>query len=117
MKREIICTNCPMGCPLTVEYEDGKILSITGNTCKNGITFGTNEVLCPKRTITSIVKLTNRDMMLSVKSASELPKERMFEFMDIINNTKAEAPVKVGDIIVENIGGTGINIVATKSIK
>ncbi len=117
MIKELICTNCPMGCPLTVEYEDGKILSITGNTCKNGITFGTNEVLCPKRTITSIVKITNRDMMLSVKSESELPKERIFEFMDIINKTTAKAPVKTGDIIVENIGGTGINIVATKSIK
>lgn len=116
MKRELICTNCPMGCPLTVEYEDGKIISITGNTCKNGITFGTNEVLCPKRTITSIVKLTNRDMMLSVKSASELPKERIFEFMDIINKTTAEAPVKSGDVIVQNIGGTGIDIVATKTV-
>lgn len=117
MKREIICTNCPMGCPLTVEYEDGKILSIKGNTCKNGITFGTNEVLCPKRTITSIVKVTNRDMMLSVKSASELPKERIFEFMDIINKTSVTAPVKTGDVIVADIGGTGIDIVATKSIR
>ena len=117
MVRDIICTNCPMGCPLRVEYEDGKILSITGNTCKNGITFGTNEVLCPKRTITSIVKVTNRDIMLSVKSASELPKERMFEFMDIINGTKVQAPIKSGDIIVQNIGNTGIDIVATKTIK
>jgi len=117
MIRELICTNCPMGCPLTVEYEDGRIISITGNTCKNGITFGTNEVLCPKRTLTSIVKLSNRDVMLSVKSASELPKERLFEFMDIINKTTASAPVKTGDVIVENIGGTGIDIVATKSVK
>lgn len=117
MVRDIICTNCPMGCPLRVEYEDGKILSITGNTCKNGITFGTNEVLCPKRTITSIVKVINRDIMLSVKSASELPKERMFEFMNIINNTKVKAPIKSGDVIVKDIGGTGIDIVATKTIK
>lgn len=116
MIRELICTNCPMGCPLRVEYEDGKILSITGNTCKNGITFGTNEVLCPKRTITSIVKLSNRDTMLSVKSASELPKERIFEFMEIINKAAVSAPVKTGDVIVENIGGTGIDIVATKTI-
>lgn len=117
MIKEIICTNCPMGCPMTVEYENGKILSITGNTCKNGITFGTNEVLSPKRTITSIVRLSNRGGMLPVKSEAELPKEKIFEYMDIINRTAVEAPVKLGDVIVENIGGTGINIVATKSVK
>ncbi len=117
MIKELICTNCPMGCPMTVEYENGKILSITGNTCKNGITFGTNEVLCPKRTITSIVRLSNRSGMLSVKSEAELPKEHIFEYMDIINRTTATAPVKVGDVIIKDIGGTGINIVATKSIK
>ena len=117
MIKELICTNCPMGCPLRVEYEDGKILSIEGNTCKNGITFGTNEVLYPKRTITSIVKISNRNGMLSVKSEAELPKEKIFEYMDIINRVAANAPVKVGDVIIENIGGTGINIVATKSVK
>ena len=56
-------------------------------------------------------------MMLSVKSASELPKERIFEFMDIINKTSVTAPVKTGDVIVADIGGTGIDIVATKSIR
>ena len=117
MIKELICTNCPMGCPLSVEYENGKILSIRGNTCKNGITFGTNEVLCPKRTITSIVRVQNRSLMLSVKSEAELPKEKIFDYMQIINKAVAKAPVKVGDVIIENIGGTGINIVATKSIK
>lgn len=117
MIKELICTNCPIGCPLRVEYEDGKILSISGNTCKNGITFGTNEVLCPKRTITSIVRLSNREGMLPVKSASELPKDRIFEFMEIISSAVATAPVKSGDVIVENIGGTGIDVVATKTVK
>ena len=110
MKRELICTNCPIGCPLTVEFEDGKILSITGNTCKNGITFGTNEVLCPKRTITTIVRMENRNGMLPVK-------DRMFEFMGIINGTVAKAHVKCGDVIISDIGGTGIDIVATKTVE
>lgn len=117
MTRELICTNCPIGCPLTVEFEDGKILSITGNTCKNGITFGTNEVLCPKRTITTIVKMENRSGMLPVKSASELPKERIFEFMATINGVVAKAPIKCGDVIISDIGGTGIDIVATKTVE
>lgn len=117
MIKELICTNCPIGCPLKVEYEDGKIISITGNTCKNGITFGTNEVLHPKRTLTSIVKLENRGIMLSVKSNSELPKERIFEFMETIKVTTAKAPIKCGDVIIPNIGGTGVDIVATKTIE
>ncbi len=117
MIKELICTNCPMGCLLKVEYENGKVLSVSGNTCKNGITFGTNEVLCPKRTLTSVVKIKNRNVMLSVKTESEVPKDKIFQLMKIINQISVTAPIRCGDVVAENIGNTGANVVATKNVK
>lgn len=116
MTRNMICTSCPMGCRLTVEYEDGKVLSVTGNTCKNGIVYGTNEVLHPKRTLTTVVRVERRTEMLSVKSASPLPKEALFDCMALLRKTTAKAPVAIGDVILANIGGTGVDIVATKAV-
>ena len=57
-KRELICIGCPMGCPLTVQLEDGEILSITGQTCKRGEVYARNEVTNPTRIVTSTVKGT-----------------------------------------------------------
>ena len=54
-KRELICIGCPMGCPLTVQLEDGEILSITGQTCKRGEVYARNEVTNPTRIVTSTV--------------------------------------------------------------
>ncbi len=114
-QREITCTSCPFGCQITVKIDDsGEILSITGNTCKRGETYARNEITNPVRMITSTVAVRNSLYpVVSVKTSAPVAKGRIFEYMKVINKVSVEAPVKIGDVIVKDMLGTGIDLVAT----
>ena len=114
MKRNLTCIICPRGCSITVESTaDG--LKVTGNTCSRGKEYAINECTHPKRTVTSVVKVANRpDVMVSVKTAGPVPKEHIFDTMEIIRKISANAPVSIGDVLYKDVYGT--DIVATKSI-
>ena len=109
MQKNIICVACPMGCGVTVEIADnGDILSVTGNT------YARTEITNPVRSLATTVKVEGGIYnVVPCKSAGALPKDKIMECMEVINAAQAEAPVKLGDILIENILGTGINIVAT----
>lgn len=115
MKKELTCINCPLGCSVTVTMEDdGTITDITGNTCKRGEVYARNEVKNPVRTITSTVKVEGGSAYsVPVKTSDAIPKEKMKEAMVEINEALAKAPIKVGDVIIDSIAGTGIKLVAT----
>lgn len=114
MKREMICINCPRGCHLTVDDEK---LTVEGNFCPRGKTYGINEVTHPMRTLTSTAYVKNGTIdRVSVKSDKPIPKELMFKVMDEINKIRLNAPVTIGDILIENVLDTGSNIIATKSV-
>lgn len=115
MQRNIICVACPMGCGLTVEIADnGDILSVSGNTCKRGNTYARTECTNPVRSLATTVKVNGGIYnVVPCKSAGSLPKDKIMECMTVINNAEVKAPVTLGDILVENILGTGINIIAT----
>ena len=115
MQKNIICVACPMGCGVTVEITDnGDILSVTGNTCKRGDTYARTECTNPVRTLSTTVKVNGGIYnVVPCKSAGSLPKDKIMDCMEIINKVQAEAPVLLGDVLVENILGTGIDIVAT----
>lgn len=115
MQRNIICVACPMGCGLTVEITDnGDILSVSGNTCKRGDTYARTECTNPVRSLATTVKVNGGIYnVVPCKSAGSLPKDKIMECMTVINNAEVKAPVTLGDILVENILGTGINIIAT----
>ena len=114
MKRQITCIVCPRGCTITVEGS-GDHLTVTGNSCPRGEKHAIAEVTHPVRTLTSSVRVSNREStMVSVKSAAPVPKEKMQEIMEKIRNASVNAPVSVGDVILSNIYGT--EIVATKQI-
>ena len=114
MKRELTCIICPRGCSLTVNM-DGAKTCVSGNGCPKGEKYGIEECTHPTRTVTSIVRVENcKNTMVSVKTASPVPKEKIFEIMEIIKKTSVKAPVKIGDIILTNIYGT--DIIATKDI-
>lgn len=104
-----------MGCGVTVEIADnGEILSVTGNTCKRGDTYARAECTNPVRSLATTVRVEGGiHNVVPCKSAGSLPKDKITECMEIINKAQVNAPVKLGDILVENILGTGINIVAT----
>ena len=80
-----------------------------------GAKYGEEECTHPTRTLTTTMKVEGRDMV-SVKSAAPLPKEHLFDYMKLINEVPLKAPVHIGDVVLRDIGGTGVDIVATKSV-
>lgn len=114
MKRNLTCIICPRGCSLSVEITD-KAALVTGNGCQRGEKYAIDECTNPTRTVTSTVKIENREnTQVSVKTAAPVPKDKIFEVMRLIREKKACAPVHMGDIIIADVFGT--DIVATKSI-
>lgn len=115
MKRNLTCIICPRGCLLEAEI-NGDSVSVSGNACPKGEKYGIDECLHSVRTVTAIVRVGNReDTMLSVKTENPIPKENIFDLMDIINSKIVYAPIEIGDIICDNVFGT--NVIATKQIK
>ncbi len=105
-----------MGCPVTVELDNGEITSIAGNTCKRGETYARNECTNPKRSLTTTVKVIGGECaVVPCKSSGAIPKGKIMECADFIRGVQITAPVKIGDVLVNNILGTGINIVATNN--
>lgn len=112
MEKRLTCIVCPMGCEITVNFENGKVLSVSGNTCPRGEIYAENECISPKRTVTSTVKCLDGSL-LSVKTSRPIDKNKMTECMEIINKTTAKLPVKIGDVIIKDV--FGCDIIATQN--
>ena len=117
MKKEIICTVCPRGCHIQVEGEGEKVLSVEGQGCKRGLEYASAEFAHPVRILTTTVKLAGANDLLPVRSAQPLPKEKLFDCMDVIRAVEVQLPVKCYDVVIPNICGTGVDIVATKTVE
>ncbi len=103
-----------MGCALEVNLEEK---SVTGNTCKRGAIYGMEEVTHPTRVITSTVKVKSESLpMLPVKTDKPIDKALNFKCIEALKSIKVKTPIRVGDVIVKDILGTGINIVATRTL-
>lgn len=115
--RELICIGCPLGCPLTVEMKGTEVVSVTGNTCPNGDRYARKEVTDPRRTVTSTVRVLGGSLpVVSVKTAQDIPKNKIFDCMQELATIRVKAPVREGDVIVSNIADTGVSVIATKEI-
>ena len=113
----LICIGCPLGCPLTVEMEGSEVKAVSGNTCPRGDAYARKEMTNPTRIVTSTVRVAGgRLAMVSVKTASDIPKGKIFDCVKALKDVEVKAPVKIGDVIVENVAGTGVNIIATKNV-
>ena len=111
------CIMCPLGCELTVTLEDGVFTSVTGNTCPRGAKYAQDEVTAPKRMLTSTVAVEGGLLpLLPVVSASVLPKERILDCAAYLRGVKVTAPVKTGDVVVKNILGLGVDIIASRDM-
>ncbi|MCB2289848.1 DUF1667 domain-containing protein [Clostridium sp. CS001] len=116
MNQEYICIVCPRSCHLMVSDEHGTI-EVTGNTCKRGYDHGVQEFTAPVRMLTTTVAIGNAYLSrLPVISSIELPKEKMNECLEVLYGLHLEAPITCGDIIVENICNTGIEICASRTM-
>ena len=114
---EITCIQCPLGCALTVSV-DGDNVTVSGNTCPRGAEYGKKEVLHPSRTVTSTVVIKGGVLpRLSVKTKTDIPKEKIFDVMEVIRKTTVTAPIHIGDVIIENVCGTGADVIATKTVE
>lgn len=112
--KELICIMCPKGCHLTVDDE----LNVTGNTCPRGATYGKQEVTDPRRYLTSTVRLVSKDhRRLPVISSGDLPKDKVSEVVKYLDTVVVKAPVNVKDVVVKNVLGLGVDILATRTIK
>lgn len=113
--KELVCIVCPKGCRLHVDDENGYLVS--GNSCIRGAEYGKNEILNPTRVLTSTVKAEGGlYRRCPVKTNRAVPKAKLFEIMAALNAVTLSAPVQVGQVIIENVCGTGADIIATKGL-
>lgn len=115
MKRNMICIICPKGCSLEAEVGDAEI-KISGNACPRGEKYALDEINNPTRTVTAVMRVADRaNTMVSVKTEAPIPKNKIFELMELIKTKKVTAPIEIGQVICDNIYGT--RLIATKNIK
>lgn len=113
MNKELICIVCPRGCHLSVDEK----MNVTGNNCPRGAKYAISELTHPVRVLTSTVKIvSDNEERLPVKTSEAIAKELIFKAMEELNKIEVKAPIKIGDVIIENIAGSGVNLVATKNI-
>lgn len=117
MRKDIICTVCPIGCSISVEGEGEDIASIKGYGCNRGIEYGKNEFAHPVRILTTTVKVAGSDLLMPVRSSKPIPKELIMECMGVIKRTAVSGNVKRYDVIIPNICGSGADLVATGSLE
>lgn len=118
-KMEMTCIGCPNGCDITLTAEDGKIIEVLGNKCPKGIEFAENEFFHPMRTFTGsmdVIGSTEGAHTVSCRTQKEISKADMLAVAAEIKKYKIKLPVKVGDVLIENVCGTEVDIVATKNV-
>ncbi|OYT27108.1 MAG: hypothetical protein B6U97_02350 [Candidatus Altiarchaeales archaeon ex4484_96] len=115
--KKLVCIICPNSCELTVYLDEGEITKVKGNLCPKGVDYVREELYSPMRTVTSTVELKGGVLPLaSVKTSKPIPKEKIMDVMDLLADVMVWAPVEVGQLIVENAGESGANIISTKKI-
>lgn len=116
-EKNLICINCPMGCALTVVMDADRVVSVSGNTCRRGEDYARKEVTNPTRIVTSTVRVAGGDVpFMSVKTKQDIPKGKIFDCIAALKDVEVTAPVHIGDVILENVAGTGVDIVATRNV-
>lgn len=114
---KLVCINCPRGCNLNVENINGEI-KVTGNFCPRGEKYAISELTNPLRTLTTTVAIKSKNYeRLPVISSSPLPKDRVMDAVKALKNVEVKVPIKMGDVIVSNIIGLDVDIIASKSIE
>ena len=122
-KFPLTCIICPMGCSMEVEVETNassqkKVLSVKDNGCKRGEQYTAKEVQNPTRTLTTTIKVEGGELpLVPVKTAGEVPKASLLQCMEVVRRASCKAPVKRGDVLIYDLLGTGVNVVACADIK
>lgn len=116
--RQLTCIGCPMGCLLTAHWEGEGQWSITGNTCPKGKSYAQTELTSPSRMVTTSVSVAHGDhKRLSVKTYSDIPKDKIFDCIRALKDVCVEAPVEIGDVILHDVAHTGVDVISTRKVK
>ena len=115
MKRNLTCIGCPMGCELTVEIENGAVVSVTGNHCGIGKRYAETEITAPTRMVTSSA-MSDSGVPVPVKTRTAVPKDSIFEVVGAIKQARVALPARIGDVVVPNAAGTGVDVIVTKNV-
>lgn len=118
-KKKIRCILCPEGCPMQAEYEAGskKIISLKGYNCKKGVKFAESEITNPLRTLTTTISIDSGVFQrLPVRSNTPAPKEKIASMVKAAKQIRAKVPVKMGEVIVADILGTGVDIISSATV-
>ncbi|WP_461864568.1 DUF1667 domain-containing protein [Thermococcus sp.] len=114
---EFLCIRCPKGCRLRVVV-DGDDIAVTGYECLEGKKYGEEEVRNPKRMVTSTVRILGAKYpRLPVRTAEPVPKDRILDVIAALRGVVVRAPVRRGQVIVENVAGTGVDVIAERDME
>ena len=115
--KRYVCIICPNSCEIDVEYSGKTLTKISGQTCKRGDEYVRKELIAPERGITTSVPVRKGSIpLVSVRSSKTVSKELLPNLIAEISKARADAPVKMGDILIKNVLGTGADIIATKNV-
>lgn len=115
--KELVCIGCPLGCNLKVKIGDDQGIEVSGNTCPRGASYAKKELTDPRRIVTSSVRVKGGHLpCVSVKTETDIPKDKIFDCVKALKDVELAAPVAIGQVVAENVAGTGVNVIATKNI-
>ena len=118
MEKKLICVSCPVGCEITAEIDESVITRVTGNRCPRGGAYANQEAIDPMRVLPTSVRVIGGNLpLVSVKTDQPVPKRLIWEIMDYIRTLSVDAPVKIGQVLTENVLGTEANLVATREVR
>ena len=110
---KMICINCPKGCELDVERAADGTITVTGHTCPRGEAYGRAELENPTRMVTGLVRVAGMRKPLPVKTRTAVPKAKISEVLFALSQTTVQLPVAIGDVVIPEVAGTGVDVVAT----
>jgi len=117
-EHQLTCITCPVGCRLNLTAEGKEVLEVKGNRCKRGIKYAKQEFTDPRRTLTTTVEVIDGVItMLPVRTANSIPKDKTMEFMRELAKVKVTAPIKIGQVVAENVLGLGIAVIASRNLE
>lgn len=117
MEQQITCINCPVGCRLQVLVENGQVVSVSGNSCNRGLSYARQECVAPMRVVTAAAVVEGRKTPVSVKTRAPIPKAKIFACMEAIRALRVAPPVHMGDVVCADVCGTGVDVIATKTVE
>ena len=113
LNKKLTCIVCPVGCNLKINSIDGCSYIVKGYKCKKGKIFAEEEIIDPRRIITTTIKIDSKRLnRLPVKTNNPVPKDKIINFVKQIKKIKIKPPIRMGDILSRNIFNSGVDIIS-----